>query len=202
METNNEMRIYIADLACYNNGIMSGAWVGLPCDDMAAALAAVLEAGTAARVKAGVYDGVPSEEWAIHDYEGLDFYGSVSEWEDLDALNDAAIFYDDLSEDDAEKIEAIKAVHGTNYYKSLEDALNAANDSIGMIIDGVSNDYDLARKLEYELGYDDELFRILGCSPEAYEQLSSFIRTDDIAATIDQEFSFAYVNNTAYEIIG
>ena len=26
----NEMRIYVADLACYNNGILSGAWIDLP----------------------------------------------------------------------------------------------------------------------------------------------------------------------------
>ena len=38
------------------------------------------------------------------------------------------------------------------------------------------------------------------CHEEAYEQLSSYIRTDDIAHTIDTEWSFAYVNNTAYEI--
>ena len=119
--TTNEMRIYIADLAAYNNGLMSGAWVDLPCDDMDAALAAILEAGTAARVADGCYDGVPSEEWAIHDHEGLEWYGSVSEYENLGDLNIATTTYDELEDYDKKKLDYLMSQCGY----ALKGALSA-----------------------------------------------------------------------------
>ncbi|WNM67891.1 ArdA-like antirestriction protein [Mycobacterium phage Discoknowium] len=71
-------RIYVADLAAYNEGSLVGAWIDLE------AYSGDLEALEAA-VKAVLLDG--NEEWAIHDDEG---FGDIriSEHEDLGTLLD------------------------------------------------------------------------------------------------------------------
>lgn len=119
------------------------------------------------------------------------------------ALNstEEAVQYLELEEDIRDRLEAFVDYHGYSYFNSLDDALEKLEDGIGMTVNGVSNSRELAKALEYELGYEEELYQVLGCTKEAYEQLSSFIRTDDVAYTIDQEFSFYYVNNTAYEVL-
>ncbi len=98
----DNIRVYVADLACYNNGLLVGGWIDLPSADLWTRIQKILSNGTAARIDAGVYDGVPSEEWAIHDYE---LPWNISEYEDLDALNEIAAKYDDLDESDQKKLE-------------------------------------------------------------------------------------------------
>ena len=56
MNKNSEMRIYVADLAAYNNGILSGAWIDLPSNDIMADVQDVLNQGTSDRRAEGVYD--------------------------------------------------------------------------------------------------------------------------------------------------
>ncbi len=187
------MRIYLTDLAAYNEGYLIGEWIELPCDDLEDKVKTILKRGDEACLSF-----VDHEEYFITDWE-CD-YKDIGEYDDIHALNELAETMEELDEDTLNKIQALKAYHGENYYNNIEDAIKALDDSLGMVIEGVSSDYELAKKLEYEIGYDDELYRVLGCTAKAYEQLSSYIHTDDIASTIDTEFSFAYVGNTAYEI--
>ncbi len=61
---NSEIRIYVACLASYNNGILFGQWIDATqeLDDLYAELRAMLKASP-----------IPdAEEWAIHDYEGFE----------------------------------------------------------------------------------------------------------------------------------
>lgn len=67
-------RIYVASLAAYNSGYLHGIWVDptVPLDDVNAAIGRMLRTSPVQ----------PSEEWAIHDYEGfgplrLDEYESI-----------------------------------------------------------------------------------------------------------------------------
>ncbi len=116
-----ETRIYIADLASYNAGILSGRWVTLPSENINKELQMVLDRGTADRKEAGVYDGVPSEEHAIHDYE-LPF--SISEYEDLEMLNAKVELYENLSEQEQKKLAYAIDYQGDD----LTDALDKLNE--------------------------------------------------------------------------
>jgi len=90
------MRIYIADLAAYNEGLLAGEWVDLPQDDISQTVEEILERTTEERIKYLGYDNLESmeedglyasEEWAIHDHEDCEGYGSVSEYESVNDLN-------------------------------------------------------------------------------------------------------------------
>ena len=109
---------------------------------------------------------------------------------------------EELDSTTTDKLTALGYFHGDNYYNSLDDALNALDDSIGHFMDDVSTLYDVARKLDYEIGEEDRLNRVLGCSAEAYEQLGSYISTDDIEQVLDTEWSLTIINGTCYENIG
>ncbi len=192
------MRIYLTDLAAYNSGHLIGEWIDLPSTDLEGDIKRVLAKGDAIELEEYGELTYPHEEYFITDYECS--YKDIGEYDDIHALNEFAETIEDLDEGMEDRIEAIKAVHGDNYYESMEELVEAVENNIGMVVDGVSSDYELAKKLEYEIGFDDELYQVLGCTAKAYEQLSSYIHTDDIAHTIDTEFSFAYVGNTAYEV--
>lgn len=71
------MKIYIASLSDYNNGILHGRWIdldGLDGSDVHAEIDEMLAESPTAKET-----GFPAEEWAIHDSEGFD----CSEHEDL-----------------------------------------------------------------------------------------------------------------------
>ncbi len=112
-----ENRIYIADLASYNNGILSGRWIDLPSGDIMADVQKVLDQGTKDRKAAGVYDGVDSEEWAIHDYE-LPF--TVDEYDDVNLINDKISTLDNLDETEQKKINYLTEYQGEDFSRSLE----------------------------------------------------------------------------------
>ena len=117
IENQDELRIYVADLAAYNNGILSGGWIDLPSDDIDAEVESILVLGTSDRIAAGVYDGVPSEEFAIHDYE---LPWDISEWENIHDLNDAASKYDALNDTNRKKVNFLIGYQGATIDNALE----------------------------------------------------------------------------------
>lgn len=68
----NEIRIYVANLAKYNEGILKGAWINLPAADLWEQVREILG---------------DDEEYAIHDFEAP-FH--ISEYASLDDLNGIA----------------------------------------------------------------------------------------------------------------
>ncbi len=81
-----DIRIYVADLAAYNNGKLHGVWVNVcnALDDILAEVHAML-------------DDSPeelAEEYAIHDYEGFDGY-PVGEYEGIDNVHEIACFIEE-----------------------------------------------------------------------------------------------------------
>ncbi len=110
--------------------------------------------------------------------------------------------YLELDENTRDKLEGYISYHGYSYFNTLDDALNALEEGIGMIVHDVSNDRDLAHKLQHSLEVEEEyLYRVLGCTKEAYDSLSSYIRDEDVAHTLETEFNFYYVNNVGYEVL-
>jgi antirestriction protein len=82
-------RIYVADLAAYNNGIIHGAWIDLLKDP----------ASIQDEIK-NIFERSPiadAEEYAIHDYENFGGY-RVGEFESIDELCEIAKFLADFPE--------------------------------------------------------------------------------------------------------
>ena len=87
--TNTEIRIYVACLAAYNNGILHGAWIDAREDeqDIQDAITAMLKASPISN----------AEEWAIHDYEGFEGI-SISEYAGLTEVCRLAQFIENHSD--------------------------------------------------------------------------------------------------------
>lgn len=117
----DEIRIYVACLAAYNNGILHGSWIDATqgIDDINEDVQKMLKASP-------IED---AEEWAIHDYEGFGSY-RLSEYEGFDSVCEIAEFLEEHGElgsellaycsdaDDARK--AIEECYAGEY-KSLAD---------------------------------------------------------------------------------
>jgi len=89
-EKSEEVRVYVADLAAYNNGFLHGVWVDATqeLDDMQEQVSEMLKASPCEEV---------AEEYAIHDYEGFGAY-SVSEYEGLESVHEVACFLEEHGE--------------------------------------------------------------------------------------------------------
>ena len=111
-----ETRIYVADLACYNNGLLVGGWIDLPSIDIDEEIKEILEKGTEARKEAKVYDGVDSEEYAIHDSEAP---FEIGEYDNVNKVNELAEAFEDYDDDDIKRYNFAKDHCGY----SIEDAL-------------------------------------------------------------------------------
>ncbi len=82
----SEIRIYVACLASYNNGILYGKWIDATqeLDDLYAELRAMLKASP-----------IPdAEEWAIHDYEGFEGI-RISEYTGIPQVQRLALFIEE-----------------------------------------------------------------------------------------------------------
>lgn len=105
-----EIRIYVACLAAYNNGILHGRWIDANQD------ASEIWDEVNAMLKSSPIEA--AEEWAIHDYEGFEGV-TISEWEGFARVSEIAAFI---------------AEHGVlggkliEYLGSLEDAERAMID--------------------------------------------------------------------------
>ena len=91
------LKIYVTDLAAYNSGRLIGAWVDLPCDDLAAEIQAVLLEGQ--RICG---DALSHEEFFITDFEwddsSMSKVCSVGEYSDPYRLNEIAEELSNLEE--------------------------------------------------------------------------------------------------------
>lgn len=107
-----EPRIYVADLAAYNAGILRGEWIDLTeTDDIREDIAGILRNSPESNVtvecpecEGGGCDdchgkgAVPSaEEWAIHDYEGMP--SGMGENPDIDDLEKIREAFETLADD-------------------------------------------------------------------------------------------------------
>ncbi len=118
----NEIKIYVADLAAYNNGTLHGVWIDATDDlnEIWDQVNAMLKASPEAN----------SEEYAIHDYEGFGCY-KISEYEGIEAAHKIAVFIEehgalgaevlDYSGGDIEQAEKMLNDSYNGEYKSVAD---------------------------------------------------------------------------------
>jgi antirestriction protein len=148
-----EIRIYVADLAAYNNGRLHGVWIDATeeMDDIWAQVNQMLKSSP---------EGF-AEEYAIHDYEGFGGY-RVSEYEGLESAHNVAVFIEEHGEIAGELLnnfggdleDAKKAIE-ENYsgcYKSLADYAEELTEQTAEVPE------NLAFYIDYErMGRDMEL---------------------------------------------
>lgn len=148
-----EIRIYVADLAAYNNGKLHGVWINA-CDD----LEDIQE-----QVNKMLKDSPENfaDEYAIHDYEGFGGYG-LGEYEGIETAHKIACFIEEYPDIGGELLrhfggdleDATKAAE-ENYsgcYKSLADYAEELTDETSEIPE------NLAYYIDYErMGRDMEL---------------------------------------------
>lgn len=147
-----EPRIYVADLAAYNNGKLHGVWIdaALELDDIQDAVAKMLKASP---------EGF-AEEYAIHDYEGFGSY-RVSEYEGLESVHDVACFIEEHEELGAElqahfsSIDGARTAIDENYVGCYESVADFAEE---LTEDSVQIPESLARYIDYNaMAYDMEV---------------------------------------------
>lgn len=81
-----EIKIYVADLAAYNAGILHGVWIDATDDQES------IQDQVRSMLAASPED--MAEEYAIHDYEGFAGY-ELSEYEELESAHEIACFIED-----------------------------------------------------------------------------------------------------------
>lgn len=133
-----ELKIYLSDLAAYNNGVLHGNWVTLPMDsdELNDKLQEILEEGS----KLSGFNEV-HEEYFITDYEfdGPKLF-DVGEYSSLSELNEKCELCADLDEDEQKKVEYLIDYVGFE----LEDALNKYDEVTiyeNMTLEEVVEDY-------------------------------------------------------------
>jgi len=108
-----DIRIYVADLAAYNNGYLHGVWIDATqdIDDIWEQINKML--------KASPIDEV-AEEYAIHDFEGFGSY-RLGEYEGIETAQKIACFIEEHSEIGGELLD--------HFNGDIEDATKAIEDN-------------------------------------------------------------------------
>jgi antirestriction protein len=138
-------RIYVADLAAYNNGNLHGIWID-----------ALEDIDTIWAKIRGMLKSSPeefSEEHAIHDYEGFGGY-YISEYSDIHTVHEIATFIEEHPEfgpellDHCSELNEARRLADENYqgcYKSLSDYAEDFTEQAGT---------DIPDHLQYYIDYD------------------------------------------------
>ena len=130
---NNYMKIFITNLAKYNEGILKGEWISLPMDEM--------------KLQSKIINILGGdEEFFITDYEAPI---TIEEYDDIADLNKFAENLGEIQEKD-EVIAAISnEVLGDGY--SREEMLRILSEREYYVVDDVWNETDLAIKVDASL---------------------------------------------------
>ena len=108
---NNEIQIYVADLAAYNHGKLHGVWIDATksVDEIFDIINTLLENSPEE----------DAEEFAIHDYEGFEGL-NISEYEGIKSAHDKAIFIEEHG--------ALGGAVASHFGSNLDDAKRALED--------------------------------------------------------------------------
>lgn len=110
MENTGEIRIYVACLASYNNGILHGAWI-----DATQGIDEIWKSVKTMLTNLPITD---AEEWAIHDYEGFEGI-PINEYDSFETIAQYAEFIEE---------HGILGAKLIAYYSGFDDARDAITD--------------------------------------------------------------------------
>ncbi|MEZ5813830.1 MAG: antirestriction protein ArdA [Alphaproteobacteria bacterium] len=165
-----DIRIYVADLAAYNNGKLHGVWINAT-DDLDDIWNQVN------KMLAESPEGF-AEEYAIHDYEGFEGY-ALNEYEGLQSAHEIACFIEEYPDFGGEllnnfggDLEEARTAAEENYcgcYKSLADFAEELTEESTQIPE------NLAYYIDYErMGRDIELNGDIFTIEAGYEEIYIF----------------------------
>ncbi len=165
-----DIRIYVADLAAYNNGKLHGVWINAT-DDLDDIWTQIN------KMWASSPEGF-AEEYALHDFEGFNGY-VLGEYEGIEAAHEIACFIEEYPEIGGELLnnfggdleEARKATE-ENYsgcYKSLADYAQELTEETTQIPENLSFYIDYER-----MGRDMELSGNVFTIETGYEEVHVF----------------------------
>ncbi len=165
-----EIRIYVADLAAYNNGKLHGCWINA-CDDPEDIQEQINE----------MLSNSPeedAEEYAIHDHEGFEGY-SVSEWSGINELHEIACFIEEnpgiaggLLDQFGDNLDDARRAIEENYYGCFESVADYAEE---LTEDICQIPEHLAYYIDYErMGRDMELNGDIFAIETAYHEVHIF----------------------------
>lgn len=157
MEKKDEIRIYVACLASYNNGILHGAWI----DATQGQEAIWRDVSQLLLQSPAEY----AEEWAIHDYDG---FGGIhlSEYASFETVANYAAFITEHGDLGAKLI---------SYYYSIDDAREAIADHYAGQYDSLT---DYAEQITEETTKIPEPLRIY----IDYEKMARDLEINDVLA--------------------
>jgi len=141
-----EVRVYVADLAAYNNGFLHGVWIDatLDPDEMQEQVNEML--------KATPLDE-EAEEYAIHDFEGFGAY-RVSEYEGLESVHKVACFLEEFG-DVAGDVLAHFGDNLEDARKALEENYSGCYSSLADYAEELTTDTsEVPEHLAYYIDYD------------------------------------------------
>jgi len=140
----SDIRIYVADLAAYNNGILHGVWIDATDD-----LNSIWEQIQAMLKQSPVED---AEEHAIHDYEGFGPY-QVSEYEGIAELHAIAEFIEEYGAVAAELLDYYNDLDEAK--KAMEEQYNGCYSSLADYAQELTEDtQEIPQHLEFYIDYE------------------------------------------------
>ena len=177
----DDIKIYVADLSDYNNGILYGEWFDLSqysdATDLTDAVVEMLKASP--RNASDTTDGYGEhEEWAIHDFDADSKLG-IGEYT---SFNDLMEMQELVENEDSEIIMAYMDVMGCSVSEAIADAMDKYYGEF-------ENDEDLATEYAEAMGLFDGAQETL----EAYFNFEAFGR--DLAYDFMQSGSYYFSNN-------
>jgi antirestriction protein len=166
------LNIFVTNLGKYTEGHLVGEWVSLPCEDL-----------NAVYKRIGV-DFIRYEEVFITDYE-CDIEGlTISEYSNIDRLNEIAQIFEDLGEDAALALQA----YLFNCY-DFEEALEHIKNEDYIIYHDCESFSDLAY-IRVQDGYFGDISK----------DLMFYIDLDKLGDTIECEGTYHFIDNVCVEL--
>ena len=129
MENKSEIRIYVACLAAYNNGILHGAWIDATQDAWA------IYDGISRMLRLSPMEG--AEEWAIHDYEGFEGV-RIAEYAGIDSVSEIAAFISKYGRLGAELISYFGGIEEAR--EAMEERYHGAYSDLADYVQGVTEE--------------------------------------------------------------
>jgi len=137
-------KIYVADLAAYNNGKLHGVWINAAQD-----MENIQDEINIMLAQSPIDN---AEEWAIHDYEGFETV-SLSEHEGLKSANEKALFIEEHGLLGAELLNYYSDIEDTE--KMLEDNYNGKYESVADYAEQLTEETsEIPKHLEFYIDYE------------------------------------------------
>ena len=137
-------KIYVADLAAYNNGKLHGVWIDatLELSDILDAVNAMLENSPEEM----------AEEYAIHDYEGFGSY-RVGEYDGLESVHEFACFIEEHGKLGAELLSYFSEISEAR--TAIEENYAGCHKSLAEFAQELSEDTaQIPESLQYYIDYE------------------------------------------------